>query len=66
MNDVTVIVRDLPTTVKGFVFKDCNSCPCIVLNARMPVEIQRQTYHHEMKHITSGDIDNKYYREYSA
>ena len=66
MNDVTVIIQDLPTTVKGFVFIDCNSCPCIVLNARMPVEIQKQTYKHEMKHISNGDMDNNAYREYSA
>ena len=64
--DVRVIIENLPLSVKGFVFLDSTDSPCIVLNARMPEEIRRKTYNHEMKHIRNGDLTNMDYREYSA
>lgn len=65
-NDVRVLIVDLPTTVNGFVYQDSTYNFVIVLNARMPFEIQQKTYRHEMKHIRCGDIDNMNYKEYSA
>ena len=64
--DVRVILIDLPTTIRGFVYEDSTYCPVIVLNARMPYEIQQRTYRHELEHINHGDLHNLDYREYSA
>ena len=65
-NDIRTLVIDLPTSVKGFVYLDSSNTPCIVLNARMTAEIQKDTYRHELDHIRHGDIDNMDYKEYSA
>lgn len=66
IDEIRTLVVDLPTSVKGFVYLDSSCTPCIVLNARMPKEIQKNTYRHEVDHIRKGDIDNKDYKEYSA
>ena len=65
-DDIRIILMDLPTKVKGFVYYDCDYVPCIVINSRMPLEIQRETVKHEKQHIKNGDMDNMNYREYSA
>lgn len=64
MNDVTVVLTDLPTTVRGFVCLGSDYSPCIVINARMTAEQQRKTWEHEMKHITSGQMYDDNYHEY--
>lgn len=61
-----VIVMDLPTTIKGFVYIDSTYSHVIVLNARMTHEIQKQTYDHEMNHIIHGDQTDITYMEYDA
>ena len=65
-DDIRVILNNLPTTVKGFVYTDSSGMPCVVLNARMPHEIQVEAYDHEVKHIQRGDMDNKDFREYAV
>lgn len=59
-----VIVMDLPTKIKGFVYLDSTFTPCIVLNARMPREIQKKTYRHEIQHIRRGELTDTDYKEY--
>lgn len=66
MIDVRVIEMDLPTSVKGFVYMDSTYQYVIVINARMPFEVQRSTYIHELKHIREGDLSNLLYREYPS
>ena len=63
-SDVRIILQDLPTSVKGFVFIDSTYSPCIVLNSRMPEEIRRKTFRHEMEHIRHDDMTNRDYKEY--
>lgn len=63
---IRVIVDNLPTSIKGFVFIDSTYNPVIVLNARMPYEIQKITFWHEYLHIRNGDIDNSAYKEYAS
>jgi len=63
---IRVVVDNLPTSVKGFVYFDSTYSPVIVLNARMPYETQKKTFDHECKHIRNGDLTNTDYREYSA
>lgn len=64
--EVRTIITNLPTKVKGFVYLDSTGIPCIVLNARMPVEIQQKTFQHEMNHILRGEMTNANFKEYTA
>lgn len=63
-NDIRVVLDNLPTSVKGFVYVDSTYNPCIVLNARLSAEMQREAYVHEVNHILHGDMTNYEYREY--
>ena len=59
-----VILLDLPTSVRGFVFLDENGDPAIVLNARLTREQNRRTYDHEKAHIDNDDLHDTTYNEY--
>ena len=63
-NDIRVLLQDMPTSVRGFVYIDNAYSYVIVLNARMPYEVQRKTYRHELAHIAKGEPTNTMYREY--
>ena len=63
-DQVPVIIRDLPTKVRGFVCLGSDFSPCIVINSRLSVEQQRKTWRHEMNHILSGEMDDDNYDEY--
>ena len=63
-NDVTVVLKDLPTTIRGFVTPGSDDEPCIVINSRMSREQQRLTFLHEMGHIERGELDDPNYVEY--
>lgn len=56
---------DLPPAVRGFVYKDEDGNPCIILNARLTRAQNRKTYDHEVEHIEHGDLDNPDYLEYN-
>ena len=64
MEENEVILQDLPTSVRGFVFHDDDGEPVIVVNARLTHEQNRRTYRHEKKHIQRGDMFNSKYIEY--
>ena len=64
-HEVTVVLQDLPTTVRGFVCLGSDYNPCIVINARMSSEQQRKTFRHELGHIMRGEMYDPEYREYS-
>ena len=64
MNENEVILADLPTSVRGFVFLDDEGEPVIVVNSRLTREQNRKTFRHERRHIRRGDLTNKTYREY--
>ena len=63
-DEVTVVLKDLPTTARGFVTIGSGNEPIIVLNSRMTVEQQHKTFLHEMNHINSGHLDDEDYDEY--
>lgn len=63
---IRVVLVNLPTSVKSFVYYDSTATPVIVLNARLTFEIQKQAFDHEVNHILRGDMDNKSYKEYPA
>ena len=64
MDENRVILQDLPTSVRGFVFLGEDGEPVIVVNSRLTREQNIKTLKHEKKHITNKEMDNEYYREY--
>ena len=64
MDEVPVVLRDLPTTVRGFVTLGSDNEPLIVINSRMSVEQQHETCLHEMNHIITGQLYDEDYVEY--
>lgn len=63
---VPVILKDLPTHIRGFVCLGSDYNPIIIINSRMTAEQQKETYRHELDHILSGQIDDGNYVEYGA
>ena len=63
-DNVPVILRDLPTHIRGFVCLGSDYSPCIVINSRLPFEQQQATFLHEMDHIEHGEMDDDNYFEY--
>ena len=61
-----VILQDLPTSVRGFVFLDENGDPVIVLNSRLTWEQNFSTCLHERLHILRGELENEDYNEYGG
>lgn len=61
-----VILQDLPTSVRGFVFTDENGDPVIVLNSRLTWEQNFLTCLHERLHILRGELEDENYLEYGG
>ena len=59
-----VILQDLPTSVRGFVFQGEDGEPVIVVNSRLTREQNRKTYRHERKHIKKNQLNDPTYHEY--
>lgn len=59
-----VILKDLPSCIRGFVCLGSDYEPVIVLNSSLSREQQRETYRHEMRHILNGELWDEDYREY--
>lgn len=66
MDEEKVILQDLPTSVRGFVFQDDAGDPVIVLNSRLSREQNRRTYEHERGHIDRGEMYEPTYNEYGG
>ena len=64
MDENEVILADLPTSVRGFVFLGDDGEPVIVVNSRLTREANQKTYLHERQHIENGDMYNPDYHEY--
>lgn len=64
MNNIPIVLKDLPVHVRGFVCLGSDFEPIIVINARMTREQQLRTYRHEIKHLQRGEIYNVNYHEY--
>ena len=62
--DDHVILQDLPTSVRGFVFQGDDGEPVIVVNSRLTREQNRKTYDHERGHIDRGEMNEPTYHEY--
>lgn len=58
MNNVRVVMVDLPCSFKGFVKYDGENY-VVVLNSRLNREQNMETYLHELKHIERGDLEKE-------
>ena len=56
MNNVFVKLKDMPTTVRGLVTETPEGDHVVFLNSKLSTETLRETYRHEMRHISSGDM----------
>ncbi len=66
MNDVPIVLKDLPPDVRGFICLGSDYEPIIVINSRMSREQQLETYRHEQNHLKRGDMYNEDYHEYGG
>ena len=64
MEESIVILQDLPTSVRGFVFLGEDGEPVIVVNSRLSREQNRKTYRHEKRHIRRNELNDQTYYEY--
>ena len=64
MDNIPIVLKDLPVHVRGFVCLGSDFEPIIVINARMTREQQLRTYRHEIKHLQRGEMYNVNYHEY--
>ena len=64
MEERDVILQDLPTTVRGFVFQGEDGEPVIVVNSRLTREQNVKTYRHEKRHIRQNELNDPTYDEY--
>ena len=51
-----VVYKDLPCTIPGFLTMDQDGYYTIVLNSRMSLEKNQETYEHELDHIQNDDM----------
>lgn len=64
MDNIPIVLKNLPVHVRGFVCLGSDFEPIIVINARMTREQQLRTYRHEIKHLQRGEMYNVNYHEY--
>ena len=63
-DEVRTVFQDLPCTVRGFCYHDDDGNAFIVINARMSIAQQKQTFRHELRHIRTGEMYDPAYLEY--
>lgn len=51
-----VVLIPLPYSVKGFIKADEDGYETIILNSKLNLETNRETFIHEIKHSTHGDL----------
>lgn len=61
----TVRLENLPTRIKGFCYHDDDGHEFIILNSRLPHEMNLESYQHELLHIERGDMYDMNYHEYT-
>ena len=53
------ILIPMPYGIKGFIKADEDGYETIVLNSKLNLETNRETFLHELKHSTHGDLSNE-------
>ena len=62
--NIPVLLKDLPTSVRGFICLGEDYEPIIIINSRLSAEEQQKVYVHEVIHYLLGDMDNESFHEY--
>lgn len=57
MNNINIFIMDLPYSVHGFTKQNPDGSYTIFINAHDSVNIQRQSYEHEIQHIKNNDFE---------
>ena len=65
IEQIPVILMNLPTHVRGFCCLGSDFEPCIILNARLPQEQRVRAYLHELEHIRKGELYDAGHTEYT-
>jgi Zn-dependent peptidase ImmA (M78 family) len=53
------IFKDLPTQIKALTIKNRDDSYTVILNSRLSYEQQRQSFLHELQHITNYDLEKE-------
>lgn len=59
MDNVFVMLSDLPAAIRSFVVQNKDLTYTIVLNSKLSYEQNLVCYQHELRHIQNGDYDKK-------
>ena len=59
MEEINILLMDLPTTIYSFVRENPDGSYTIVLNARLSAEDRARHYDHEMGHINNHDFEKE-------
>lgn len=59
-------MENLPTTIKGFCYHDDDGRCYIVLNAKLTNEVNKESYIHEVAHISKEEMYDAGYTEYKG
>ena len=65
VEQIPVVLLNLPTHIRGFCCLGSDFEPCIILNARLPQEQRARAYLHELEHIRKGEIYDPGFTEYA-
>lgn len=65
IEQIPVVLLNLPTHIRGFCCLGSDFEPCIILNARLPQEQRALTYRHEIEHIRKGELYDAGFTEYA-
>ena len=65
IEQIPVILLNLPTHIRGFCCLGSDFEPCIFLNARLPYEQRVRAYLHELEHIRKGELYDAGFTEYA-
>lgn len=57
MNNVSVVLYNLPSTIRSFVKEDNDGYYTIVINARLNDLMRMKAYKHELRHIFNIDFE---------
>ena len=66
MENVPIVLKDLPVDVRGFICLGSDFEPVIVINSRLSREQQQKTYNHELQHLRRDEMFNEDYHEYGG
>ena len=66
MEEVPIVLKDMPAEIRGFICLGSDYEPIIVINSRLSREQQLKTYRHEMRHLRRGEMFDENYHEYGG